>query len=68
MTKQERDTPADYGYDMAHADMADEDMATGQADRAPAPHDTGHQRYTTVRPGGTSDRGDDYGYDEAHGF
>jgi hypothetical protein len=68
MTKQERETAADYGYDMAHEDMAAEDMAAGQADRPPAPRDTDHQRYTTVHPGGTSDQGDDYGYDEAHGF
>jgi hypothetical protein len=63
MTKQERETAADYGYDMAH-----QDMTAGQADRPPAPHDPDHQRYTTVHPGGTSDQGDDYGYDEAHGF
>ncbi len=78
MTEQERDTAADYGYDMAHEDLTHqdrahedvthEDTAAGRAERAPAPHDTEHQRYTTVHPGGTSDLGEDYGYDEAHGF
>jgi hypothetical protein len=77
MTKQERETAGDFGYDMAHEDMTHDDrapeethdnMAAGQADRASAPPDTEHQRYTTVHPGGTSDRGEDYGYDEAHGF
>ncbi|SNR51568.1 hypothetical protein [Blastococcus mobilis] len=60
--------------DMAREDMVGEDMAGGRADRAPGPHHseqphgTGHQRYTTVHPGRTSDPGADYGYDEAHAF
>jgi hypothetical protein len=43
-------------------------MADRQADRAPASHGTEHQPYTTVHPGELSDRGEDYGYDEAHDF
>ncbi len=68
MTKEERETAADYGYDMAHEDKTLGDTAPGQADHAPARHHTEHQRYTTVHPGGTTDLGEDYGYDEAHGF
>ena len=62
MTEQDREPAGDYGYDMAH-----EDMAHGQSRRAPAPHPKS-ETHATVHPGGTSDSGEDYGYDEAHGF
>jgi hypothetical protein len=73
VTKEGRDDGGDYGYDMAHEDMAHEDRAHEdrthkQAGGGPRPDDTRHQRHATVHPGGTADRGEDYGYDEAHGF
>ena len=58
MTEQVPEASGDYGYDMAHE----------QIGRAPAPDETKQQRHTNTHPGGTSDRGEDYGYDEAHGF
>jgi hypothetical protein len=63
VTEQDREPAGDYGYDMAH-----EDMAHGQSRRAPAPDRGKPQSHAAVHPGGTSDAGEDYGYDEAHGF
>jgi hypothetical protein len=63
VTEQERDDAGDYGYDMAH-----EGRAHVRRNGARAPHDTQHQRHSTAHPGGTSDRGEDYAYDEAHDF
>jgi hypothetical protein len=40
--------------------------ATGRA-KGPEP-DAAHRPHATSHPGGTSDRSEDYGYDEAHGF
>ena len=48
----------DYGYDLAHE-------GEGKGTR-PEPED--HPRHAVVHAGGTSDRGEDYGYDEAHSF
>lgn len=59
MSQPQQDTSGDYGYDLAHE-------ATGRATR-PEPAEQ-HPRHAVVHPGGTSDRGEDYGYDEAHGF
>ncbi len=59
MSEPQRDTSGDYGYDLAHE-------ATARA-KAPEP-DSGHQPRTTVHPGGTADRDEDYAYDEAHDF
>ncbi len=56
MTKQERDTPADYGYDMAHEDMAHE--VTGDRSRP----QEGAPQTAPVDDAG------DHGYDEAHDF
>ncbi len=58
MTQQERDTPGDYEYDMAHE----------SAGTSTAPEDARHQRHATPPPAGPSDRGGDYGYDESHSF
>ena len=58
MTEQDREPAGDYGYDMAHE----------QTRGGPPPDSTKPQRHTTVHPGGTSDAGEDYGYDEAHSF
>ena len=58
MTNPAAESSGDYGYDMAHE----------QTGGAPAPDDTEQQRRVTASHGGTSDRGEDYGYDEAHGF
>lgn len=58
MTQQEQEPSGDYGYDMAHE----------QPHRAPAHEKAKQQRRATPGPAATSDRGEDYGYDEAHGF
>jgi hypothetical protein len=63
VTEQDREPAGDYGYDMAH-----EDMAHGRSRRAPAPDHPKAQPHATVHAGGNSDQGEDYGYDEAHGF
>jgi hypothetical protein len=43
-------------------------MAHEQTGRTPGREETRQERHTTARPGGTSEPGDDYGYDEAHDF
>ena len=59
MSQPQQDNSGDYGYDLAHE-------AAGSATRSVPGED--HPRHAVVHPGGTSDRGEDYGYDEAHGF
>jgi hypothetical protein len=58
VTQQDQEPSGDYGYDMAHE----------QTRGAPAPEESRRQRHATPGPTGTTDRGEDYGYDEAHGF
>ena len=59
MSQPAQETSGDYGYDLAHE-------AAGSA-TAPGPAED-HPRHAVVHPDGTSDRGEDYGYDEAHSF
>ena len=58
MTEQQQDDSGDYGYDMAHE----------QTRPPPAPDHPKPQRHATAHAGGSSDQGEDYSYDEAHGF
>lgn len=59
MSQPQQDTSGDYGYDLAHE-------APAGVRRPEQPE--GHPRHAVVHPGGTSDRAEDYGYDEAHSF
>jgi hypothetical protein len=58
VSQPQQETSGDYGYDLAHE-------AAGGGTK---PEGDEHRPHTVVHPGGTSDRSEDYGYDEAHGF
>jgi hypothetical protein len=58
MSQPQQDASGDYGYDLAHEASAGSGPEPGER----------HTRHAVVHPGGTSDRGEDYGYDEAHSF
>lgn len=58
MTQPPQHPSGDYGYDLAH------EGAGGVA----RPESEDRPRHAIVHAGGTSDRGEDYGYDEAHSF
>jgi hypothetical protein len=58
VSQPQQETSGDYGYDLAH------EAPTGGRRHEEADHPT----RAVVHPGGTSDRGEDYGYDEAHSF
>jgi hypothetical protein len=58
MEQREPEPSGDYGYDLAH-----------EAGRSGRPHDARERpRPSTAHAGGTSDRGEDLAYDEAHDF
>jgi hypothetical protein len=58
---QPQDTAGDYGYDMAH------DAVVSGAARAHPPQPPAAPG-RPARAGGTTDRGEDLEYDEAHDF
>jgi hypothetical protein len=59
VSRPEEGSSGDYSYDLAHEAL--------EGATQPGPGD-GQPRPTVVHPGGTTDRGEDYGYDEAHSF
>jgi hypothetical protein len=59
MSEQRPDLPGDYGYDMAH------DAVRGQ--QAPAARPPARPA-SSAHASGTSDRIEDYAYDESHDF
>jgi hypothetical protein len=65
MDKREQDTSGDYGYDLAHdVPRSEQAAAHHEPDRPGRTSRAGR----TSRPSGTSDRMQDYEYDEAHDF
>jgi hypothetical protein len=60
----ERSTAGDYGYDMAHQDMAGPEPRDGTA---PGPR-TEREQVTPSPVLGKPDLAEDFGYDQAHDF
>jgi hypothetical protein len=58
VSRPQEETSGDYGYDLAHEAVNGAKPEPGE----------GQPRHTVVHPGGTTDRGEDHGYDEAHSF
>ncbi len=64
MSQPQQDPSGDYGYDLAHEAPA----RRAESEHPEHPEHPDHPRHAVVHPGGTSDQGEDYGYDEAHSF
>jgi hypothetical protein len=62
MEQREPEPGGDYGYDLAHD--TSHRAARGTSARSPG----GGAKTSTTHAGGTSDRGEDLAYDEAHDF
>jgi hypothetical protein len=59
MSEQQPDLTGDYGYDLAHDAVRGQQTAAGRPHARPA---------GSAHASGTSDRLEDYAYDEAHDF
>jgi hypothetical protein len=64
----EREPSGDYGYDLAHDDMADDGRPHEESGGSQPHEDLPAPEHPQPAPAHPDQLSGDYGYDEAHGF
>jgi hypothetical protein len=64
MTQPDRESSGDYGYDLAHENMAHENVPRAAAHDGPSDRERAGASPAAAKP----DPDQDFGYDEAHDF